>query len=53
VNRDYKTLSTFSDSARGRMLRRRLEAEASFMRRLHEKFSAAHRDTSSEAGRSE
>jgi CelD/BcsL family acetyltransferase involved in cellulose biosynthesis len=38
VNRDYKTLSTFSDSARGRMLRRRLEAEAGFMRRLHEKF---------------
>lgn len=52
VNRDYKTVSTFADTARGRMLRRRMQMEASFMRKLHERFSAAHRDSANSEAKS-
>jgi len=43
VNRDYKTLSYFQDSLRGRWLHRRIELENAFMHRVHHAFSAAHR----------
>jgi CelD/BcsL family acetyltransferase involved in cellulose biosynthesis len=45
VNRDYKTIFTFTGTARGRMLRRRMQMETSFIQKLHERFSAAHRES--------
>jgi CelD/BcsL family acetyltransferase involved in cellulose biosynthesis len=42
-NRDYKTISFFQNSARGKLLRRRAYLEEKMMQKLHEKFSAAHR----------
>jgi len=42
-NREYQTIAKFDDGARGQLLRRRIEMETSFLRRVHEKFSAAHR----------
>jgi CelD/BcsL family acetyltransferase involved in cellulose biosynthesis len=42
-NRDYKTVSWFRDSPRGRYLRRRVRIEEKLMQKLHERFSAAHR----------
>ncbi len=44
VDRDYVDLKWFADAPRGALLRRRVGIEEAFMRRLHEKFSAAHRD---------
>ena len=41
VNRDYKTLTWFAPTPRGKLLARRVRLETEFMRRLHEKFSAA------------
>jgi CelD/BcsL family acetyltransferase involved in cellulose biosynthesis len=41
VNRDYKTLSTFSTTPRGKILERRVNLENWFMARLHEKFGAS------------
>ncbi|PQV64369.1 Acetyltransferase (GNAT) domain-containing protein [Abditibacterium utsteinense] len=40
VNRDYKTLSHFSPTPRGHLLRRRVALENAFIARLHEKFGA-------------
>jgi CelD/BcsL family acetyltransferase involved in cellulose biosynthesis len=42
-NRDYKTLSWFRDTPRGRYLRQRVRMEEKLLQKLHEKFSAAHR----------
>ena len=42
VDRDYVDLKWFAGSPKGALLRRRVGIEESFMRRLHEKFSAAH-----------
>lgn len=42
-NRDYKTISFFQNSPRGKLLQRRVELEEKLMQKLHEKFSAAHR----------
>lgn len=44
LDRDYVNLKWFADAPRGALLRRRVSIEDAFMRRLHEKFSAAHRD---------
>jgi CelD/BcsL family acetyltransferase involved in cellulose biosynthesis len=43
-NRDYKTIAFFKDSPRGKYLRRRVGWEEKLMQKLHEKFSAAHRN---------
>jgi CelD/BcsL family acetyltransferase involved in cellulose biosynthesis len=43
VNRDYKTIARFEDTARGKLLQRRIELKAAFMHRVHQQFSAAHR----------
>ena len=42
VDRDYVDLKWFSGAPKGALLRRRVGIEDAFMRRLHEKFSAAH-----------
>ena len=42
VDREYVNLKWFADAPRGALLRRRVGIEDAFMRRLHEKFSAAH-----------
>ncbi len=47
VDRAYKTLSLFHPTARGHLLRRKMQCETVFMQRLHEKFSAAHAGKSS------
>ena len=44
VDRDYVTLKWFAEAPRGALLKRRVGIEESFTRRLHEKFSAAHRE---------
>ena len=44
VDRDYVNLKWFAPAPRGALLKRRVGIEDAFMRRLHEKFSAAHRD---------
>ena len=44
LNREYKTISWFDDSMRGKLLRRRIEMENAFMDRVHRAFSAAHRN---------
>lgn len=43
INRDYKTISWFSDTPRGRILQRRIALEEALMHRMHLTFSAAHR----------
>lgn len=43
-NRDYKTISFFQNSPRGKLLQRRVLLEEKLMQKLHEKFSAAHRN---------
>ena len=40
VDRDYKSLSSFARTPRGRLLERRVGMENAFMARLHEKFGA-------------
>jgi len=42
-NHAYKTISLFQSTPRGRLLRRRIEAEKALLQRVHQKFSAAHR----------
>ena len=42
VDREYVDLKWFARAPRGALLRRRVGIEGAFMRRLHEKFSAAH-----------
>lgn len=42
-NRDYRTISFFQSTPRGRLLQRRVALEEKLMLKLHEKFSAAHR----------
>lgn len=42
-NRDYKTISFFGSTPRGKLLQRRVQLEEKMMQKLHEKFSAAHR----------
>ena len=42
-NRDYKTISYFQSTPRGKYLARRVALEEKLMQKLHEKFSAAHR----------
>ncbi len=42
VDREYVNLKWFAGSPKGALLKRRVGIEDSFMRRLHEKFSAAH-----------
>lgn len=42
VDREYVNLKWFAGAPRGALLRRRVGIEDTFMRRLHEKFSAAH-----------
>ena len=42
-NRAYVTLSKFAPTPRGKLLRRRVLLEEAALRKLHEKFSAAHR----------
>ena len=44
VDRDYVNLKWFADAPPGALLKRRVRIEEAFMRRLHERFSAAHRD---------
>ena len=44
VDRPFVNLNWFAAAPRGALLKRRVGIEAAFMRRLHEKFSAAHRD---------
>src|SRR5690606_37151376 len=41
--RDYKTISFFQSTPRGRLLQHRVLLEEKLMQKLHEKFSAAHR----------
>jgi CelD/BcsL family acetyltransferase involved in cellulose biosynthesis len=43
-DRHFKNLSWFAPTTRGKLLQKRVLAEQNFMRRLHEKFSAAHKD---------
>jgi CelD/BcsL family acetyltransferase involved in cellulose biosynthesis len=43
-NRDYVNLTKYSPTPRGRLLKRRVEMEASFTHRIHLMFSAAHRE---------
>jgi CelD/BcsL family acetyltransferase involved in cellulose biosynthesis len=43
TNRDFKTLSFFQSTPRGKLLQRRILLEEKLMQKLHEKFSAAHR----------
>jgi CelD/BcsL family acetyltransferase involved in cellulose biosynthesis len=43
VNRDYKTLTMFQSSPRGRLLQKRIQLEAAVTHRIHQSFSAAHR----------
>jgi CelD/BcsL family acetyltransferase involved in cellulose biosynthesis len=50
VNRDYKTLSMFQPSSRGRLLRKRIQLEAALTHRIHQAFSAAHRGKSQAQG---
>lgn len=42
-NRDYKTISRFRSTPRGKLLKHRVALEEKMMQKLHEKFSAAHR----------
>ena len=42
VDREYVNLKWFARAPKGALLKRRVGIEAAFMRRLHEKFSAAH-----------
>ena len=44
LDRPYVNLKWFAPAPRGGLLRRRVGLEEAFMRRLHEKFGAAHRD---------
>lgn len=44
VNREYKNLSWFAPTPRGRLLRRQVQLESAFMHRVHLMFSAAHRN---------
>ena len=44
LDRDYVNLKWFAPAPRGALLRRRVDIEDAFMRRLHERFGAAHRD---------
>ena len=44
VDREHVNLKWFADAPRGGLLWRRVGLEEAFMRRLHEKFGAAHRD---------
>lgn len=44
-NRAYKTISWFSATPRGKFLEKRVGMEEHLMRKLHEKFSAAHRNS--------
>ena len=44
VDREYVNLKWFAPAPRGALLRRRVGIEEAFIRRLHEKFSAAHRN---------
>ena len=44
VDRDYVNLKWFAPMPRGALLQRRVGIEDAFMRRLHEKFGAAHRE---------
>ncbi len=47
-NRDYKTISFFQNSSRGKLLQKRVLLEEKLMQKLHEKFSAAHRKPAGE-----
>ena len=44
VDREYVDLKWFARAPKGALLRRRVGIEEEFMRRLHEKFSAAHQN---------
>lgn len=41
TDRHYKNLSWFAPTPRGRILQRRVQLEAAFMKKLHERFSGA------------